>query len=112
ALLRLRPVTFKYRAGVDDGQRLKQYGLVAEEVAAVNPDWVVRGADGRIDTVRYHFLTPVLVNEVQRQQRTIDAQREQLTEQAARIERLEQEKDARIAGLEIELQRIKAALGL
>jgi trimeric autotransporter adhesin len=75
-LMRLNPVTFNYLDGQDDGQKLTQYGLIAEEVAEVYPDLVVKTPDGKAETVRYHFLTPMLLNEVQKQQRKLQSQAE------------------------------------
>jgi hypothetical protein len=49
-LLRLRPVTFRYKKRYADGSKPIQYGLVAEEVADVYPDLVVRGKDGQVET--------------------------------------------------------------
>jgi hypothetical protein len=46
-----------------------QYGLIAENVAEVAPDLVVRGADGQPDTVRCRFLPPLLLAELQRLER-------------------------------------------
>ena len=56
---------FTYRPGYDDGSRQLQYGLIAEEVEPVDPNLVVT-VDGELQTVRYHFLAPLLVAEVQR----------------------------------------------
>jgi hypothetical protein len=70
-LMRLRPVTFRYKQRFDDGSKPIQYGLIAEEVAEVYPDLVARSADGQIETVKYQVLDPMLLNEVQRQQREI-----------------------------------------
>ena len=39
--INLKPVTFRYKKGIDP-QRIPQFGLVAEDVEAVNPDLVVR----------------------------------------------------------------------
>jgi hypothetical protein len=68
ALSRLRPVSFRYDAAHDDGSRLLQYGLIAEEVAAAMPELAVRDADGKPATVRYHLLAPLLLAALQRQQ--------------------------------------------
>src|SRR5262249_50206184 len=66
-LYHLRPVVFRYKAG--PGER--QYGLIAEEVAKVYPELVTRNAQGQIETIRYHELAPMLLNEVQHQQRQL-----------------------------------------
>jgi len=60
----LRPVTFRLKS---DGTGMRQYGLIAEEVAKVYPELVIRDEKGRIDGVRYDELTPILLNEVLRQ---------------------------------------------
>jgi hypothetical protein len=65
-LLRLRPVTFRYKKPYADGSKPIQYGLVAEEVADVYPDVVVRGKDGQVETVQYYKLDAMLLNEIQK----------------------------------------------
>ena len=71
-LLQLRPVTYFYKPENDDGSHLLQYGLIAEEVAEVYPEMVTRDKDGQPESVMYQFLAPLLLSEVQKQQRTID----------------------------------------
>jgi hypothetical protein len=92
-LLRLRPVTFRYKQPYLDGSTPVDYGLIAEEVADVFPDLVVRDARGDMETVQYHKLTPMLVNELQRQNRmltdVIRLQREASSELRRRIAALE-----------------------
>ena len=59
AILSLKPVTFRYKQDLDpDG--IPQFGLVAEEVEKVNPDLVVRDADGKVNTVRYEAVNAML----------------------------------------------------
>jgi len=65
-LLELRPVTYHYKQASEDGKNPLEYGLIAEEVAQVYPDLVVHGRDGKIETVQYQKLTPMLLNELQR----------------------------------------------
>ena len=68
---RLRPVRFRYRSDLDpDG--LTQYGLIAEEVETVDPGLVVCGEDGQPEAVRYHFLVPMILNEVQKDRSRLD----------------------------------------
>jgi len=66
-LLRLRPVTFRYRQPFADGSKPVEYGLIAEEVAEVYPDLVAHSADGKIETVKYQVLDSLLLNELQKQ---------------------------------------------
>jgi Chaperone of endosialidase len=80
ALLALKPVTFRYKRQIDpDG--VPQFGLVAEEVEKVNPDLVVRDADGHPYTVRYDAVNAMLLNEFLKEHRKV----EQLEEQVERL---------------------------
>ncbi len=101
-LLRLRPVTFRYKNPFSDGSQPVQYGLIAEEVAEVYPDLVARSADGQIETVRYQVLGPMLLNELQKQNSAIAAQKEQIQAQKQQIHSLEE----RLARVEAALQSI------
>jgi hypothetical protein len=71
-LFRLRPVTFRYIKPYADGSKPRDYGLIAEEVVEVYADLVVRNAAGEVETVQYHKLVPMLLNEVQRLRRELD----------------------------------------
>lgn len=97
-LLKLRPVTFRYK---EDAEGQRQYGLIAEEVAKIYPELVVRGAEGEVESVQYHELIPMLLNEVQHQQQELEELKAQnvrlqaaLVQQnaalAARLDQLEQ----------------------
>ena len=103
-LMDLRPVTFHYKADGDPSGKRLQYGLIAEEVAAVYPGLVARSPDGQVETVMYQFLPPMLLNEVQKQQRTIETQ-------AAEIAILKAQA-GRLAAVEQELAAIRQALGI
>jgi hypothetical protein len=115
-LLKLRPVTFHYKSDKSPKGRTLQYGLVAEEVAKVAPGLVAHSADGKIETVYYQHLTPMLLNEYQRQQRTIGAQAAELAKQTAKLEKQAMEiaelrqQAARIAELEKQAARMTAVL--
>ena len=94
-LLKLRPVSFYYRPELDE-THLRQYGLVAEEVAEVAPGLVAYDKDGVPQMVRYHFVNAMLLNEVQKQRRLVEEERRENEEQRTTIARLE----ARLAKLE------------
>jgi trimeric autotransporter adhesin len=64
AILALKPVRFHYKS---DNTNTPQFGLVAEEVAEVNPDLVVRDKNGEIYTVRYDAVNAMLLNEFLKQ---------------------------------------------
>jgi hypothetical protein len=86
-LWQLRPVTFRYK---QDPDHQRQYGLIAEEVAEVYPELVVRGDKGAIESVQYRELIPMMLNEMQRQQAALRALKAQNSALEARLERLEQ----------------------
>ena len=62
AIHALKPVTFRYKKEIDP-EGVPQFGLVAEEVEKVNPDLVVRDAEGKVYTVRYDAVNAMLLNE-------------------------------------------------
>jgi hypothetical protein len=84
----LRPVTFTLKS---DATGTRQFGLIAEEVAKVYPELVIRNGSGRIDGVRYDELAPMLLNEVQQQQMRMAAQDERNAVQAGQIRDLQQQ---------------------
>ena len=77
-LMKLRPVTFRYTKAYANGERPVQPGLIAEEVAEVYPGLVVHNRSGEIETVQYHKLIPMLLNELQKQERQIADLKERL----------------------------------
>jgi hypothetical protein len=103
AILSLRPVTFHYKS---DKTNRPEFGLVAEEVAEVHPDLVVRDDNGELYTVRYDAVNAMLLNEflkehrkvekltknfqatVAQQQKEIQALTVRLEEQAAQIQKV------------------------
>jgi hypothetical protein len=90
-LLKLRPVKFRYKKADASGEKPIQYGLIAEEVAKVYPELVVRDATtGRIDGVRYDELAPMLLNELQKRNTAQDAEMRDLKRQVAELKALNQ----------------------
>ena len=96
AIFSLQPVTFRYKK---DPAALPQFGLVAEQVAKVNPDLVARDVEGKPFTVRYDEINAMLLNEFLKEHRKNE-------EQAATIARLEKKVEALAGGL----QRVSAQL--
>ena len=90
-LLSLHPVTFKYKPELDP-TGTQQFGLVAEEVAQVDPDLVARDDQGCPYTVRYEAVNAMLLNEFLKEHRKVEEQAnelETLRQKAARIDSLE-----------------------
>jgi hypothetical protein len=88
-LLRLRPVTFHYKKADYDGSKPLEYGLIAEEVADVYPELVVRGADGQIESIQYQKLPAMLLNELQKEHHHVEQQDETIQKLEARLAALE-----------------------
>jgi hypothetical protein len=101
ALYRLNPVTFRYRKEIDRTQS-PVFGLIAEDVAEVNPDLVVRNAEGQAESVHYEMVNAMLLNEflkehkkvkdleatVAQQQKGMEVLTAQLKEHAAQIQKV------------------------
>jgi hypothetical protein len=110
AILALKPVTFHYKS---DKTNRAQFGLIAEEVAAVNPDLVVRDSNGEIYTVRYDAVNAMLLNEflkehrvVQEQKATIAELQQNFAQQQKQIETL----TATVKGQALKIQNVSAEL--
>jgi hypothetical protein len=104
-LMKLRPVSFYYTPELDDTQT-RQYGLVAEEVAEVAPQLVIFDKDGTPQTVRYHFVNAMLLNEVQKQRQLVEEQRKTNEEQSGTIARQQED----IQDLAARVTRLEALL--
>jgi len=111
-LHRLKPVTFKFNS---DWKGTTQYGLIAEEVAEVDPQLVVRGKDGEVQTVHYEHINNMLLNEflkehkkvqeltatVAQQQKGMEILTAQLKEHAAQIQKVSAQLEISKPGTEV-----------
>jgi len=102
-LMLLKPVTFHYK---QDPHGPLEYGLVAEDVAKISPDLVVRDDSGQIQAIRYQELTPMLINEVQKQAKVLKQKEAQILDiqQQAIAQQLAQQKE--IADLTARLDQL------
>jgi uncharacterized coiled-coil protein SlyX len=112
AIFSLQPVTFRYKK---DPAAVPQFGLVAEEVAKVNPDLVARDKEGKPFTVRYDEINAMLLNEflkahgkVQEQEATIAQLKSAVAKQEANAAQQQKQIEALTAGL----QKVSAQLEL
>ena len=71
AVLSLRPVTFHYKT---DAKGTPQFGLIAEEVAKVNPALVLPDKEGKPYTVRYDAVNAMLLNEFLKEHQKVEEQ--------------------------------------
>ena len=104
ALFALKPVTFRYKKGMDP-QGMSQFGLVAEDVEAINPDLVVRDKEGKPYSVRYDQVNAMLLNEFLKEHRKVEQQRKDF--EAALAQQQKQ-----IDTLTVGLQKVSAQLEL
>jgi hypothetical protein len=110
AILALKPVTFHYKS---DKTNRSEFGLIAEEVAEINPDLVARDENSEIYTVRYEAVNAMLLNEFlkehrknQEQQATIIQLKSTDAKQEAIIAQQQRQMEALTAGL----QKVSAQL--
>ncbi|MBA3834062.1 MAG: tail fiber domain-containing protein [Chthoniobacterales bacterium] len=117
AILSLQPVTFRYKHDFDpDG--IPQFGLVAEQVAKVNPDLVARDDQGKPYTVRYEAVNAMLLNEFLKEHRKVEEQQtalDQLKSKVAQQEDLRSivaQQQIEIAALTSQIQKVSERLAV
>jgi len=102
-LYRLKPVTFKFNS---DWKGTTQYGLIAEEVAEVDPQLVVHDKNGEITSVHYEQINSMLLNEFLKEHKKVE-------EQQASISQLKSEMQTMLAQLKeqaAQIQKVSAQL--
>ena len=102
AILSLRPVTFHYKS---DSKGTPQFGLVAEEVAKVNPGLVLPDKEGRPYTVRYDAVNAMLLNEFLKEHRKVEKLEAMVAQQRKEFE-------AALTDLKGQIQKVSAQLEL
>ena len=118
AVLALKPVTFHYKnQDTKKAENTPQFGLIAEDVAEVNPDLVVRDADGKPFTVRYDAVNAMLLNEflkehhkVQEQGATITQQRKDFETAIAQQQKEIEALTATVKQQAVQIQKVSAQL--
>jgi trimeric autotransporter adhesin len=101
SLFGLKPVTFRTKDNTGETARVKHYGLIAEEVATVDPDLVVFNPEGKPETLRFDSINAMLLNEFLKEHRKNE-------DQEATIARLQ----SQIESLTVGLQKVSAQLEL
>jgi hypothetical protein len=84
---RLRPVTYRYKKDIDRTQS-PVFGLVAEEVAQVNPALVAHDANGQPESIHYEMVNAMLLNEFLKARRQIDVQQKQIDALTAGLQKV------------------------
>jgi uncharacterized coiled-coil protein SlyX len=112
AILALKPVTFHYKRDTKD---TTQFGLIAEDVAELSPDLVVRDEKGEIYTVRYDAVNAMLLNEFLKEHRTVQELKSTVAKQEARIAQQQKGMEvvtARLDEQQAQIQKVSAQLEL
>jgi hypothetical protein len=87
ALYQLKPVTYRYKREIDHNQSL-DYGLIAEEVADIDPNLTVCNKQGEIESVRYNAINAMLLNEFLKEHRKVQELEGNVALQQKQIEAL------------------------
>jgi len=107
SILALNPVTFHYKI---DTKGIAQFGLVAEEVAEVNPDLVVRDKEGKPYAVRYDQVNAMLLNEFLKEHRKVEEQEVTITQLKTELQATATRQQKQIEALAAGLQKVSAQL--
>jgi len=109
AILSLRPVSFHYKTDTKD---TPQFGLIAEEVAKVNPALVLPDKDGKPYTVRYDAVNAMLLNEFLKERNAFVGEQRKVEKLEAAVTNLMatvKEQAAQIQKVSAQLELSKAA---
>jgi hypothetical protein len=107
AVLGLNPVTFHYNSDKTD---TPQFGLIAEEVAEVNADLVVRDEKGEIYTVRYDAVNAMLLNEFLKEHYKVQDLEARLVQQQKNFQSKFTEQKKQIEALASGLQKVRVQI--
>jgi trimeric autotransporter adhesin len=100
-LYRLKPVTYRYNKEIDRNQVL-DYGLIAEDVAEIDPNLTVHDKNGQIETVRYTAVNAMLLNEFLQEHKKVEEQQASIAELKSTI--AQQQKGMEILTAELKQQ--------
>jgi uncharacterized coiled-coil protein SlyX len=110
SILALKPVTFHYKS---DKKDTPQFGLIAEEVAEVNPDLVARDNNGEVYTVRYDQINAMLLNEFLKEYKRVEAQQATIADLKSTVTQQQKGMEVLTAQLEeqaAQIQKVSAQL--
>ena len=99
AILALKPVTFRYKKEVEPNSAI-MFGLIAEEVARVDPALVIRNDQGEVDTVRYDAVNAMLLNEFLKEHGVVQQLKAAVAKQEATIAQQQKQIEALTTGLQ------------
>jgi len=109
ALFALKPVSFRYKKEIDPA-RSPDFGLIAEDVATVNPDLVARDEDGKIVTVRYQAVNAMLLNEFLKEHKKVEEQQASIAELKSTVAQQKNDFQAKVAHQQEQIEALTAGL--
>src|SRR6266540_331609 len=107
AILSLRPVTFHYKTDTKD---TPQFGLIAEEVAKVNPALVLPDKNGKPYTVRYDQVNAMLLNEFLKEHRKNEEQEATISQLRSTVSQQQKDFQSTVAQLTARLDEQAAQI--
>jgi septal ring factor EnvC (AmiA/AmiB activator) len=115
SILALKPVTFRYKKEIDPAGT-SQFGLVAEDVANINPDLIVRDKEGKPYGVRYDQVNAMLLNEFLKEHKKVEQLQATVAQQQkdfqAAIAKLKETVTAQLNQQAAQIQKVSAQLEL
>jgi uncharacterized coiled-coil protein SlyX len=110
AILSLRPVTFHYKT---DTTGTPQFGLIAEEVAKINPALVLPDKEGKPYTVRYDAVNAMLLNEFLKEHKKVETQQATITELTSAVAQQQKQMEVLTAQMKeqaAQIQKVSAEI--
>jgi len=111
-LYRLKPVTYRFKKEIDPSQSL-EYGLVAEDVAQVDPNLAIRNGKGQIESVQYMSINAMLLNEFLKEHKKVEAQQASIAELKSTVAQQQKAMEVLTAQLKeqaAQIQKVSAQL--
>jgi hypothetical protein len=109
-ILALKPVRYHFK---NDDSNYPQFGLIAEDVAEVNPDWITHDSQGEIDGVRYEMIPILLLNEFLKEHKKVEEQQASIADLKSTVALQQKEMQVLTAQLKeqaAQIQRVSAQL--
>ena len=110
-IYQLNPVRFRYKPDIEPSCPAS-FGLIAEEVANVHPDLVLRDKEGKPYTVRYDQVNAMLLNEFLKEHKKVLALQARLDQQQRKFESKLSQQDKQIEALAVGLQKVSAQMAM
>jgi hypothetical protein len=108
-LFALKPVTFRTKRNIDQSH-VKHYGLIAEDVATIDPDLVVYNPDGTPETLRFNAINAMLLNEFLKEHKTVQELKSTVLEQQSIVVQQRESFERRLADQEKQIKALMSTV--